>query len=150
MGHTFASVYVHVVFSTKERASLIAEPWRVRLYEYMAGVAREEFGRAISLGGTENHLHGLLSIGTDNSIGEIMAKWKALSSGWAHKTLPKAAGFAWQSGYGVFSVSRSNMDKVVSYIEGQAEHHKTRTFEEEFVALLKRHGIPYDPRRLWD
>ena len=150
MGHTFASVYIHVVFSTKDRMPLIAESWRRRLYEYMSGIAREEFGRAIDIGGTANHVHGLLSIGTDLSIGGIMAKWKALSSGWVHKALPDGGAFGWQSGYGVFSVSRSNVDKVVQYIEGQEEHHKIRSFEDEFLSLLKRHGIAYDPEHVWD
>jgi REP element-mobilizing transposase RayT len=150
MGHTYANVLLHVVFSTKDRAPAIHEAWRVRLYEYMAGVARNEFGRALSIGGTDNHVHGLLSVGTDLSIGEILSKWKSLSSGWLHKTIPEAARFAWQTGYGAFSVSQSNMVKVGQYIEGQAGHHRQQSFEEEFVALLKRHGIEYDPLHVWD
>jgi REP element-mobilizing transposase RayT len=150
MGHTYANVLLHVVFGTKERRPSIGESFRPRLYEYMCGVARSEFGRALTVGGTDNHIRGLLSIGTDLSIGEILAKWKSLSSGWVHKTFPDAADFAWQTGYGAFSVSQSNAEKVIQYIAGQAEHHKRLTFEEEFLALLKRHGVQFDPQHVWD
>ena len=102
----------------------------------MSGVARNEFGRALRIGGTENHLHGLLSLSTAVSAAEAMRKWKSLSSGWVHKTFPSASDFGWQAGYGVFSVSQSNAAAVIEYIENQREHHRTRTFEEEFVALL--------------
>jgi REP element-mobilizing transposase RayT len=150
MGHTYANVLLHVVFSTKDRAPTIRDTFRVRLYEYMAGVARNEFGRALSIGGTADHVHGLLSIGTDRAIGDIMSKWKSLSSGWAHQTIADAKDMAWQTGYGAFSVSQSKVAAVSRYIEEQAEHHKKRTFEEEFVALLKRHGIDFDAAHVWD
>ena len=150
MGHTYSNILLHVVFGTKDRRPLILETFRVRLYEYMSGVARSEFGRALTVGGTENHLHGLLSIGTDLSVGEILAKWKSLSSGWVHKTFPESQDFAWQVGYGAFSVSQSNAQKVIAYLGGQVEHHKRQTFEEEFVALLKRHGVQFDPQHVWD
>ena len=150
MGHTYANILLHVVFSTKDRRSMIHESFRTRLYEYMSGVARNEFGRALTVGGTENHVHGLLSIGTDLSVGEILSKWKSLSSGWVHKTFADAPDFAWQIGYGVFGVSQSNAEKVIRYIEGQAEHHKRQTFEEEFMALLKRHGVQFDAQHVWN
>jgi putative transposase len=150
MGHTYSSVYLHVAFGTRERLRSIDPQWRPRLYEYMGGVARQEFGCALAVGGTDDHVHGLLSVGTHLSIGEMLAKWKSLSSGWVHKTFPSAAGFGWQIGYGVFSVSRSNVDKVVRYIEGQEEHHRKCTFEEELVALLKKHGIAYEAAHLLD
>ena len=150
MGHTYVSVHLHVVFGTRERQRIIGEDWRQRLHKYMAGVARQEFGRAIAVGGTEDHVHGLLSVGTDLSIGEVMSKWKSLSSGWVHKTFPAAAGFGWQVGYGVFSVSQSNVDKVVRYIENQVEHHRRQTFQEELAALLKRHGVAFDAAHFLD
>ena len=148
MGHTYASILLHVVFSTKDRQRSISESFRRRLYEYMAGVARGEFGRAIAIGGTEDHVHALLSIGTNRSVGEVMSKWKSLSSGWVHKTVPAAEAFGWQAGYAAFSVSSSSVRRVVRYIEGQVEHHKSQTFEEELRLLLDRHGIAYEPRHL--
>jgi len=149
VGHTYSSLLVHVVFSTKDRRPVIHDSFRQRLYEYMGGIARGEFGRALSVGGTANHVHGLLSMNAATSVAEAMRKWKILSSGWVHETFPAEADFAWQEGYGAFSVSRSGADKVIRYIEAQAEHHKRLTFEEEFVALLERHGIEYDPERIW-
>jgi len=149
MGHTYSNLLVHAVFSVKERQPLIRDAFRQRLYEYMGGIARNEFGRALSVGGTDNHLHALLSLNTTASVADALRKWKSLSSGWVHETFPGNAGFAWQEGYGAFSVSKSNAGKVIAYIEAQAEHHKRLTFEEEFVALLDRHGIAYDRASLW-
>jgi REP element-mobilizing transposase RayT len=149
MGHTYCNLLVHTVFSTKDRRPVIHDSFRQRLHEYMGGVARGEFGRAMCIGGTDNHVHALLSMNTTVCIAEAMRKWKSLSSGWVHDTFHEASAFSWQEGYGVFSVSRSNAKKVVRYIEAQAEHHRRLTFEEEFIALLDRHGIEYDPQRIW-
>jgi len=116
----------------------------------MGGIARNEFGKALIIGGTSNHVHGLLSISTDISIGQAMSKLKSLSSGWIHKTFVNAGDFAWQSGYGVFSVSPSKVGEVERYILRQEEHHKTIAFEEEFMQFLERHGVGFDPGRIWD
>jgi REP element-mobilizing transposase RayT len=150
MGHTFTNVLLHIAFSTKGRRPLIHDAFRDRLHEYLGGVALKEFGRPVKIGGTENHVHGLIVLGTDISLGEAMAKWKSLSSVWVHKTFPAEQDFAWQQGYGAFSVSESLADKVKGYIANQVEHHRKMSFEEEFVALLERHGIQYDPQRIWD
>lgn len=150
MGHTYADLLVHVVFSTKDRLPLIQDEFGGRLHEFMSGVARNEFGRALSIGGMPDHLHALVSLKSDVSMAEAMRKWKSLSSGWIHGTFPGNDAFAWQSGYGAFSVSQSNADEVIVYIERQTEHHRTMTFQEEFVAFLKRHNVPYDPTHIWD
>ena len=150
MGHTYSNLLSHVIFGTKDRRPFIHESLRQRLYEYLAGVARHEFGRALAIGGTENHVHGLLSLRTDVSPAEVVRKWKSLSSGWVHKTFPSDQAFRWQSGYGAFSVSESMSRRVARYIDGQQEHHRQQTFEEEFVELLKRHRVQYDPERVWD
>jgi putative transposase len=150
MGHTFTNLVTHVVFSTKHRQPLIHDSFRQRLHEYMAGFARKEFRGSLSVGGTENHVHGLIVLPTDISMAEAMKKWKGLTSKWVHETFPAEADFAWQEGYGAFSVSQSNVHQVATYIEQQPQHHKKLTFEEEFIALLERHGIEYDPRYVWD
>ena len=150
MGHTYTSNLFHVIFSTKGRRPGIREHFRQRLYEYLAGVARQEFGKATAIGGTEDLIHGLLSLRSNVSIAEAMRKWKALSSKWVHETFPQECAFGWQSGYGSFTVSRSNVPEVISYIDGQAEHHRTVTFEEEFRAFLHRYGVEYDERYVWD
>jgi REP element-mobilizing transposase RayT len=150
VGHTFSNLLVHVIFGTKGRLPTIRESFRLRLYEYMSGIARTEFGRALCIGGTPNHAHGLIVLTTDVSVAEAVRKWKSISSKWVHETFPEDQDFAWQSGYGAFSVSRSNVHEVAGYIERQVEHHRKVTFEEEFVAFLNRHGIEYDPRYVWD
>ena len=150
MGHTFSNLLVHVVFSTKGRSPMLRDDLRPRLYEYMVGVARGEFGSAVRIGGTLDHLHALLAIGADVPVSDAMRKWKSLSSRWVHATFPDSAAFAWQSGYAAFSVSPSNKDKVTEYIDTQAAHHRHKTFEEEFVALLERHGIAYDLKYVFD
>ena len=150
MGHTFSNILVHAIFGTKGRLPTIHERFRARLYEYMSGIARQEFGQALRIGGTEDHLHALLLLRADVSIADAMRKWKSLSSGWVHKTFPQTTDFAWQSGYGAFSVSESQKDGVIGYIERQASHHRKVTFEEEFLRFLDRHGIEYDPRHVWD
>ena len=150
MSHTYASILCHVIFSTKNRQPLIADTFRTRLYEYMCGLARNEFGAAIAVRGTADHVHGLLSLRTDVSVAHAMNRWKSLSSGWVNKTLSPRRRFAWQTGYAAFSVSESSRLRVVRYIERQVEHHRRQTFEEELIALLRRHRIDYDPQHVWD
>lgn len=149
MGHTYANLVVHVVFSTKQRAPLIHDSFRPRLFAYLSALARNEFRGALSVGGTDNHVHGLIVLAPDISVADAMREWKALSSKWVHQTFADEADFAWQEGYGAFSVSRSNVPQVARYIADQTKHHRRMTFEEEFSALLKRHGIEYDPRYVW-
>jgi len=150
VGHTYSCLLVHVVFGTKERRATIHQSIRDRLYDYMGGIARNEFGRSVVIGGTADHVHGLLSIRPAVSVADAMRKWKSLSSGWVHETFADRAAFGWQEGYGAFSVSPSSVDKVKRYIETQQSHHRRMTFKEEFIALLERHGIEYDPERVWD
>jgi REP element-mobilizing transposase RayT len=118
MSHAHTNLLVHAVFSTKDRRPLIPPEQATRLYAYMAGVARGEFGEAIRIGGRPDHIHALLRIGADLSMGQVMSKFKSLSSGWAHKTIPELRDMFWQSGYGAFSVSKSNVNAVANYVEG--------------------------------
>ena len=93
MGHTYSNILLHVIFSTKNRSAVITPDLRPRLYEYLGGVARNEFGRALEIGGTADHLHALISLNRDVSIADAMRKWKSLSSGWVHKTFPEHQAF---------------------------------------------------------
>jgi putative transposase len=142
-GHTYSRFLVHVAFGTKDRQARIKAEFRERLYRYMAGVAKDEFGRLIEVGGTEDHVHVhvLVSLRTDVSVATAMRKLKSLSSGWVHATFPDEAAFGWQPGYGAFSVSESNAESVVRYIRNQKKHHERQTFSEESAALLRKHGI---------
>ena len=115
----------------------------------MGGIAREHDMSALMIGGTEDHVHLLLCVPGSMAIAKAMQLIKGGSSKWVHETFPEQWPFAWQEEYGAFSVSVSQLDTIVEYIRNQAEHHRTKTFEEEFVALLKRHRITYDDRYLW-
>jgi len=141
MPHTFTNLFVHVVFSTYRRERLIDESFRQRLWSYMGGIAREEFGQARIIGGTDDHIHGLLSLRPDVSVSKAMERWKSLAAVWVKKTIPETSDFRWQRGYSAFSVSRSQTEKVAAYIARQDEHHRVMTFEEEFARLLDAHGI---------
>ena len=150
MPQSLAAVYLHVIFSTKHREPGIAPDVAPRLYRYFAGTARENGCRLLSVGGMPDHVHLLVSIGREITVAGLVRTVKAGSSRWIHDSFPALAGFAWQAGYGAFSVSRSRLQTVTRYIERQAERHRTRTFQEEYRELLVRHGIAFDERYVWD
>lgn len=150
MGHTFSNILIQVIFSTKNREPLIRTAFRERLYEYMCGVARNEFGHVLCIGGMADHIHGLLVVNPRVSISDAIGKWKSLSSGWVNRELPDFAPFYWQAGYGAFSVSKSRKTDVMEYIAKQEAHHRGRSFQEEYLELLKRHGIEFEADRVWD
>jgi len=144
MSHTFSCILVHLVFSTKDRAPQLDADFFARLQPYAAAIVNKEFGHARRIGGTEDHVHMLLEIKPTVCVADVARVVKANTSKWVHETFPKRAAFAWQIGYGAFSVSRSAAGKVASYIDRQKEHHWKMSFQEELTALLKRHGIKYD------
>jgi putative transposase len=150
MGHTFANLLVHVIFSTKGRAPMLDENLRVRLFPYMGGIVRDLQSTALIINGPSDHVHLLLTLSAIHSIADVMRVVKANSSKWVHEHWPSRSDFAWQAGYGAFSVSESNSERVKQYIADQEVHHRTVTFQEEFVAFLKRHRIAYDGRYIWD
>jgi putative transposase len=147
---SYVSSYFHCVFSTKERRRLITSDLRERLWPFLGGMARQNQMKALEVGGVEDHVHMLLSLPATLSISKALQLIKGGSSNWVHKAFPEHRLFAWQEKYGAFSVSVSQLDKIREYIRGQAEHHRTTTFQEEFSALLKKHRIEYDERYLWD
>jgi len=116
---------------------------------FLGGIARQNKMKAIEVGGVADHIHILLSLPSTMPVSKAMQLIKGGSSKWIHETYPKHRGFAWQENYGAFSDSVSQLDKTVEYIKGQEEHHRKMTFQEEFLALLKKHRIEYDERYLW-
>ncbi len=146
MPHSYVSNIVHYIFSTKARFPFIDRELESRLWPYMGGIARENGMKALTIGGTTDHVHTLLSLPATLSVAKAIQLIKGGSSKWIHDQLPKYRKFAWQDGYGAFSVSASQMKQVISYIDGQKEHHRKRTFEEEFLEFLDKHGVEYDPR----
>jgi REP element-mobilizing transposase RayT len=150
MPQSFASLTYHIIFSTKSRAPLLTGELVPRLYDYIGGILKPNDGILLAAGGMPDHVHLLTSLGRETSVAVAVRLIKANSSKWIHETFPEHRSFAWQTGYGAFTVSYSNMSSVKCYIAGQVEHHRTVTFQEEFREFLKRHGIECDERYIWD
>ncbi len=150
MAHTYTYLLYHAVFSTKGRIPTIEADIRPDLFAYMGGIVRELSGKAYIINGTTDHVHALMTIPASVSVAEALRIVKANSSGWVHEKWPTRREFAWQTGYGAFTVSQSNSRSVAAYIAGQEAHHRKVTFQEEYLALLKRHEIEYDERYVWD
>jgi putative transposase len=142
MAHSYVCVYAHVVFSTKDRRSLIPENKHRVLWKYLAGIAKNYGMKALAIGGMPDHVHILLSFAAEISVSKAVNVLKSNSSRWMRA---QACEFAWQEGYAAFSVSASGLSKVIDYINRQPEHHKKRDFAQEYLALLKKHGVQYDP-----
>ncbi len=150
MAHTFSELLSHVIFCTKGRTASIDDDLRPRLHSYIGGIVRELGGTAIAVGGTADHVHILLRLPPNVSMSDAMRVVKTNSSRWVHETSPNLRSFAWQTGYGAFSVSESNRQAVIDYIENQEEHHRRTSFQEEYLAILKRHRVDYDERFVFD
>ena len=149
MPHSYCNLIYHLVFATKGRRAWLDNEIRPRINEYLGGAIRDEGGTALIVNGTSDHVHLLVSLRQDKAISDVLRDIKANSSGWIHRTFPKAAEFSWQAGYAAFTVSASQVEKARQYIARQEEHHRQRSFEEEFVELLKAHGVEFDERYLW-
>ena len=147
MPHTFTNLLMHIIFSTKDRAPLITADLKPQLHAYMGGIIRELKGKAFIINGTSDHVHLLIGISPSLSLADTMRVLKTNSSRWAHESSRVA--FNWQSGYGAFSVSQSNMQTVAEYIAHQEEHHRKLTFQDEYIIFLRKHGISYDESNLW-
>ena len=149
MSKSYCNLLYHLVFSTKERRPYLHHETRERVYEYIGGVIRKKEGIVLCVGGTDDHVHILAKLRQDEAVSDVLRDIKAGSSGWVHDTFEKLSDFSWQEGYGAFSVSQSQVEKVSQYIQTQEEHHKRVTFKEEFVALLEAHEVEYDERYIW-
>jgi REP element-mobilizing transposase RayT len=147
MPHTYVSDLVHCVFSTKERRKLIRAETQSELWSFIGGVARKNGFKALIVGGTENHVHILLSLPATMPLAKAVQLMKGASSRWMNETHTK--GFSWQEGYGAFTLGVSQRTRTIDYIKRQAEHHRKCSFEEEFVVFLKKHAIDYDPKYVW-
>ena len=147
MSHTAGNLLLHLIFSTKDRRPLITAEIRTDLFAYLGGIIREMHGTALIVNGTTDHVHMLIRIRPAHATAEIARVVKTNSSRWLHEKWNVR--FAWQTGYGAFSVSESNAPAVSRYIAMQEEHHKKVTFKEEYVVFLKKNKIEYDERYIW-
>lgn len=145
LGHSYTSSLFHCVFSTKNREPHLRPEIRERVWPFIGGIARENGMRALEVGGVGDHAHMLLSLPSTMAVAKAMQVIKAGSSKFVHETFGMRD-FAWQQGYGAFSVSISAVDATIEYIRRQEEHHRKSSFRDEFVAFLEKHGIEYDER----
>jgi REP element-mobilizing transposase RayT len=143
MPHTYSSLIIHAIFSTKDRRPLLTTAIKEELFAYMGGIIGRLKGQSLLVNGPKEHVHLLFVLPAALSLSEMMEKVKANSSKWANERWP-AIGFAWQIGYAGFSVSPSKIEEVRNYILNQEAHHRKLTYEEEVAALLKRHGVKFD------
>jgi REP element-mobilizing transposase RayT len=150
MAHTFTNLLTHVIFSTKDRVPCIDAELKPELLAYLGGMMREVGGKAYAINGTADHVHLLISLPPTIALSDTMRTMKANSSRWVGGKWSARKSFGWQTGYGAFSVSKSNVSEVVKYIQNQESHHRKITFQEEFIAFLKKHEIGYDERYIWE
>lgn len=148
MPSSYTCLRFHLIWSTKHRQPILTDNIRDRLFQYIGGILRNDGGKLLAAGGMADHVHLLADIGKQHSVADSVRDIKSNSSGWIHETFPELKSFAWQTGYGAFTVSYSSADAVKNYIANQALHHRQRSFQEEFVEFLRRHGIEYDERYL--
>jgi putative transposase len=145
MAHTYTNLLTHALFSTKDRQPLIRPEMKSDLYAYLGGIITNLRGKPVLINGPKDHVHLLFVLPTTLSLAGFMEKLKANSSKWANERWQRRA-FAWQTGYTAFSVSQSKLGEVKSYISRQEEHHRRLTYQEEVAALVKKHGVEFDPR----
>ena len=141
MPHSHVCCYLHVVFGTKRRRDHLAADVRERLYAYLGGIARRHRMRLLDAGGTEDHVHLIVSLPGTLSVAQAVKRLKGGSSKWLHEAAPSLGSFEWQEGYGAFSVSPSVLNKTRAYIARQGEHHRRRTFEAEYREFQRRHPV---------
>ncbi len=151
MPQSLSKVLIHAIFSTKNRRPYLQDTeFRTQLHSYLAGTAKSLGCQPIRIGGGSDHVHLLTSLSRTLSIAEFVKEIKRVSAVWIQQQRQTQTNFRWQSGYGAFSVSKSKVAEVIRYIDNQEEHHRTVTFEEEFRELLRRHGVEFDERFVWD
>jgi len=148
MANTYSSLFYHIVFSTKSRQRLIRQDIEAEVWSYIGGIARKNEMTALQVGGVEDHLHALIMAAPKVAPSQIAQYLKGGSSHWLRRQFPDMEEFAWQDGYSVFSVSRSNIDRVSGYIRRQRQHHDKKEFVDEYRDLLERHGVNFDERYL--
>jgi putative transposase len=142
--HSFVSCLIHCVWSTKDREPWLIPDLRERLWPYLGGIAKQNQMKALAIGGAADHVHILLSLPSTLSVAKAVQLLKGNSSEWIRETFPKMRSFAWQEGYGAFSVGISGVDATVNYINNQTEHHRKRSFRQEFTAMLQKHHFEYE------
>ena len=150
MSQSLAKNLIHLVFSTKDRRPLMDDTVRVEFHKYSAGILRDLNSPALLMNSVNDHIHVLFNLHRTKALSDVVMELKRGTSKWLKEQGPQYQSFYWQAGFGAFSVSQSGIESVTDYIAKQAEHHRERTFQDEFRALLIRHEIEFDERYVWD
>jgi REP element-mobilizing transposase RayT len=150
MSQSLAFLLVHVIFSTKDRAPLLTAEIREELYPYLATVVRNAECECFRVGGVADHVHIALRLSRTVTMARLIQELKASSSQWLKEKSPALKNFSWQRGYGAFSVGPADLESLRTYIANQEEHHKKRTYQEEYRAFLVKYGVDFDGRYVWD
>ena len=150
MPQSLSKILLHIVFSTKDRKDTIPENIRSELHAYLAGACRGQGSEAFRVGGTANHVHIACTLPRTLDVSKLVENIKKSSSIWIKQKDKRCQFFSWQAGYGVFSLGASQLKDVMKYIDNQREHHKKKSFREEFLDILEKYEVEYDERYLWD
>lgn len=150
MPNTYTQIHIHTVFAVQNRLSLIDKSWKDRLYQYMISIIQNNGHKVLAIGGVGDHVHILFGFRPTESLSHLMQEVKRDSSAWINANHLVQGKFSWQEGYGAFSYSKSQIPFVCNYIETQEEHHRKRTFTEEYIDFLEKFGIEYDKRYIFN
>ena len=151
MPQSLSKIYIHLVFSTKDRHPFISDlEARSRLHEYLGGACRSLDCPSVKVGGVEDHVHILLRLSRSIDVSKLVREIKRESSKWIKETFPEIDSFSWQAGYGAFSISPAHVNSLTKYIEAQEVHHRKESFQDEFRRLLRKYDVEWDERYLWD
>ena len=150
MGQSLVNNYIHIVFSTKNRQPFIQPPVEAELHHYLGGICNNLGCQVIKIGGYTDHVHILCMLSRKIALMKLLEEIKSHSSKWIKTKGDSYRNFYWQEGYGAFSVNPSEVETVVAYVTNQHRHHSKKTFQEEYLAFLKKYKVPYDERYVWD
>lgn len=151
MGQSLAQIYVHLVFSTKERRPFLADrALREEMHRMLGGICKKRECPTLRVGGVADHVHVLCRLGRSATIFELVKELKRESTLWIKEKSEAPSEFHWQTGYGAFSISPGHVDELTAYIENQERHHQTISFQDEFRRVLQKYGLEWDERYVWD
>ena len=149
MPQSLNKVYIHIIFSTKNRENILPEKHLDEIHSYIGGIINKNLCQSLTIGGTCNHIHILCEMASTVSTSMLLMEIKRSSSKWIKREYPQQVYFAWQNGYAAFSVSQSKVDTVINYIKNQKEHHARKSFKEELIEFLNAYQVEYDEKYLW-
>lgn len=150
MANTYSQIFIQVVFAVRERDASIAANWKEELFKYITGIVRNKGQKPIAIGGVEDHIHILIALDPDIALSDLVRDIKAASSKWINARRLVRGRFYWQEGFGAFSYSRSQLDNVARYVLDQEQHHKVRSFRQEYQGLLRKFEVEFDARYIFE